>query len=90
MLFGDIYIHPQVIGTHPDAFREALPGSVVTLVAYRPPAPTGCDPSYPDVCIPPPPPDLNCDDVTYNNIRVVGNDPHGLDGYDNDGKGCET
>lgn len=49
-----------------------------------------CDPSYPDVCIPSPPPDLNCGDVPYNNIRVVGSDPHGFDGNDNDGLGCES
>jgi hypothetical protein len=27
-----------------------------------------CDPSYPEVCIAPPPPDLNCDDVPHTNI----------------------
>jgi len=83
---------PQPIGTHPSAFSEARPGSVVTLVAYRPlPSPeSACDPSYPDVCIPSPPPDLDCPQVSYTNIRVVGPDPHGFDGYDNDGVGCET
>lgn len=48
-----------------------------------------CDPSYPDVCIPPYPPDLDCDEIYYSNFRVVGNDPHGFDG-DNDGIGCES
>lgn len=48
-----------------------------------------CDPSYPEVCIAPPPPDLNCDDVPYNNIQVVGSDPHGFDG-EGDGIGCES
>jgi hypothetical protein len=47
-----------------------------------------CDPSYPTVCIPPPPPDLDCADVPYANFPVIGNDPHGFDG-DNDGIGCE-
>jgi micrococcal nuclease len=47
-----------------------------------------CDPSYPDVCIPPPPPDLDCADVPYKNFRVVGADPHRFDG-DHDGVGCE-
>jgi micrococcal nuclease len=46
-----------------------------------------CDPSYPDVCIAPPPPDLNCDDVPYKDIKVEGNDPHGFD-RDGDGIGC--
>ncbi len=49
---------------------------------------SGCDPSYPDVCIPPPPPDLDCPDITYRNFRVVGPDPHLFDG-NNDGEGCE-
>jgi PKD repeat protein len=48
-----------------------------------------CDPSYPDLCIPPPPPDLSCDDITARDFEVVGSDPHELDG-DNDGIGCES
>jgi micrococcal nuclease len=48
-----------------------------------------CDPSYPDVCIPPYPPDLNCGDISHKNFRVVGSDPHRFDG-DNDGIGCES
>ena len=49
---------------------------------------TGCDPSYPDVCIPPPPPDLDCRDVGFRRFRVTGADPHRMDGND-DGMGCE-
>jgi hypothetical protein len=48
-----------------------------------------CDPSYPDICIPPPPPNLNCDDVGILSFRVLPPDPHGFDGNDNDGIGCE-
>jgi hypothetical protein len=49
-----------------------------------------CSPSYPGVCIPPPPPDLNCDDEGIpENFEVSGSDPHGFDG-DNDGIGCES
>jgi micrococcal nuclease len=48
-----------------------------------------CDPSYPDHCIPPYPPDLDCGDVGVKNIIVVGEDPHGFDG-DGDGVGCES
>jgi hypothetical protein len=48
-----------------------------------------CDPSYPGVCIPPPPPDFNCgDDGVPENFAVSGSDPHGFDA-DNDGIGCE-
>jgi micrococcal nuclease len=48
-----------------------------------------CDPSYPDVCIPPPPPDLDCADVPHRRFRVVLPDPHRFDG-DGDGLGCEA
>jgi len=48
----------------------------------------GCDSSYVGVCIPPPPPDLNCEDIKERNFEVRGSDPHDLDG-DHDGKGCE-
>jgi micrococcal nuclease len=47
-----------------------------------------CDPSYPDVCIPPFPPDLSCADIPYTHIRVLPPDPHHLDG-NGDGEGCE-
>ena len=47
-----------------------------------------CDRSYPTVCIPSPPPDLDCADVRYRNFRVVGADPHRFDG-NRDGRGCE-
>jgi hypothetical protein len=48
-----------------------------------------CSPSYPGVCIPPPPPDLNCDDIGVSNFTVLSADPHGFDGNDNDGIGCD-
>jgi hypothetical protein len=52
-------------------------------------ASSNCDPSYPDVCIPSPPPDLNCDDIPYRRFRVLPPDPHGFD-RDKDGIGCES
>jgi len=45
--------------------------------------------SYPDFCIPPPPPSLNCDEVNETDFRVCPPDPHGFD-RDKDGEGCET
>ena len=50
-----------------------------------------CDPSYPDDCIAPPPPELNCGDdgVPAAEFRVLPPDPHGFDD-DNDGLGCES
>jgi hypothetical protein len=45
-----------------------------------------CDPSYPDFCIPPPPPDLDCDEVNGSDFTVLPPDPHGFDG-NSDGSG---
>jgi micrococcal nuclease len=50
-----------------------------------------CDPNYTGGCVPPYPPDLDCADIRALGIapvRVVGSDPHRLDG-DYDGLGCE-
>jgi endonuclease YncB( thermonuclease family) len=47
-----------------------------------------CDASYATVCIPSPPPDLDCRDIPYRNFPVRPPDPHHLDG-DGDGRGCE-
>lgn len=47
-----------------------------------------CDPSYPTVCIPSPPPDLNCGDISYKRFKVLQPDPHNFDG-NKDGVGCE-
>jgi len=48
-----------------------------------------CDPSYPDVCIPSPPPDLDCSDISFRGFQVIAPDPHNLD-PDQDGIGCEA
>ena len=47
-----------------------------------------CDPSYPDFCIPSPPPDLDCKDIPQKNFTVLQPDPHKFDG-NYDGVGCE-
>jgi micrococcal nuclease len=51
-----------------------------------------CDPNYAGACVPPYPPDVNCEDLRARGlalpVRVVGSDPHRLDG-DGDGLGCE-
>jgi micrococcal nuclease len=48
----------------------------------------GCDPAYPGVCIPSPPPDLDCGEILFKRFRVLPADPHRFDG-DHDGVGCE-
>jgi hypothetical protein len=85
---GQTGVAPNAIELHPVLGFRCLGGSP----APPPPAP-GCAASYPDVCIPPPPPDLDCSDISYRNFRVLWNvadpDPHRFDG-DHDGLGCET
>jgi Flp pilus assembly pilin Flp len=50
-----------------------------------------CDPNYGGACVPPYPPDLDCEDLTALGlplpVSVVDGDPHGLD-PDGDGLGC--
>ena len=38
-----------------------------------------CEDAYLDVCIPPSPPDLDCDDIEYRDFRVLPSDPHEFD-----------
>ena len=53
-----------------------------------------CDPAYPQdlagnkICIPSPPPDLDCKDISYRRFVVLKPDPHNFDS-DKDGIGCE-
>jgi micrococcal nuclease len=47
-----------------------------------------CDQSYPAVCIPPAPPDLDCGDVAFQQFTVLPPDQHNFDG-DHNGIGCE-
>jgi len=57
-----------------------------------PPASSNCHPSYPDFCIPPPPPDINCTSPIIagrKNFTVRQPDPHRFDA-DKDGIGCES
>lgn len=51
------------------------------------PADGACDVSYPGVCIPSPPPDLDCADIPHRRFAVLRPDPHRFDG-DRDGVGC--
>ena len=70
------------------------PDRAIATGTSGPPAKTvssRCDPNYAGGCVPPYPPDLDCADIRALGIapvRVVGDDPHRLDG-DGDGWGCE-
>lgn len=75
------------------------PGARMPLVPAPAASPAGppatslpggsCSAAYPTVCIPPPPPDLNCADITFRRFVVLPPDPHHFDG-DGDGIGCES
>jgi len=58
-------------------------------VVPEPPDRGDCDPSYPTVCIPPAPPDLDCGDIPDRDFVVLPPDPHRFDG-NNDGIGCSS
>jgi endonuclease YncB( thermonuclease family) len=53
-----------------------------------------CDPHYPSVCMPPPPPDYDCADLSFRGFQVLHTptpstpDPHSLDN-NFDGIGCQ-
>jgi hypothetical protein len=64
------------------------PRNTATIVPSSGGETGNCDPSYPGVCIPPRPPDLDCPQVPYTNFTVLPPDPHGFD-RDGDGIGCE-
>jgi uncharacterized protein YraI len=70
---------------------EPIPVSEMTVAEEPMPVAGDCDPSYPDLCIPPGSADLNCDYVFglgLSSITVYAPDPHGFDG-DGNGVGCE-
>ena len=71
------------------AIRATVPRSAATAARADTPSREGCSPSYPTVCIPPAPPDLDCKDITFRRFQVIPPDPHGFDAND-DGVGCET
>src|SRR5215207_10121904 len=75
-----------------DSTGRTVSDSILITVREREPPATEermCDPSYPGLCIPPPPPDLDCDNISARNFRVLPPDPHRFDD-DNDGIGCPT
>lgn len=87
------YTNFRVYQPDPHGFDADYGG--IGCKSYQPPPTTestqiqsDCDPSYPDFCIPPPPPDLDCGDIPQKRFTVLQPDPHRFDG-DKDGIGCE-
>jgi hypothetical protein len=77
---------PPAPGVTDEPVATAAPATASVAPAI---AVSNCDPSYPDVCIPPNPPDLDCGDIPHRRFRVLPPDPHKFDGSDGDGIGCE-
>lgn len=77
-------------------FRNNETAALTTVLEREPepgkPAQVTCDSHYPTICIPPPPPDLDCADIPYRNFYVPRGipdpDPHRLDNSE-DGIGCQ-
>lgn len=85
----NVYLPMIIKQEQPTATPTVAPTLTPTQAAT--PMPTSrpnCDPSYPTVCIPPPPPDLDCKQIPYRRFKVLPPDPHGFDG-NHDGIGCE-
>jgi Flp pilus assembly pilin Flp len=64
-------------------------GGTKASAPYRPPA-ASCDPNYGGGCVPPYPPDVDCNDLRalgIGEVTITGSDPHHLD-PDGDGVGC--
>lgn len=74
----------------PTSSPTPAPTSSLTPAPTSSPSPSSeCDSSYPTLCIPPPPPDLDCKDIPEKNFKVFQPDPHDFD-RDEDGIGCES
>ena len=89
-LHGQTGVAPNGIELHPAlGFALVSRGPVPPPPQSALPPATECDPAYPTVCIPSPPPDLDCKDITFRRFTVLPPDPHRFDG-DHDGVGCES
>ena len=70
--------------------QNDVAGGFAAVGSADQPLPVLCDPSYPGVCIPPPPPRLECNDIPFKNFQVLHttptSDPQHLDNnFDNVG-----
>lgn len=87
---GCLLVLLLIVAAMSGAGSSAAEGSAVFVPFVAGGRPAGeCDPSYPTICLPSPPPDLNCPQIPYNDFPVLPPDPHRLDA-DEDGIGCES
>lgn len=81
-------------GTEGGGGRAPAPAPAAPPPPAVPPPTTAaagaCDPAYPTLCLPPGAPDLDCPDINARRFPVLPPDPHGFDGNDDDGVGCES
>lgn len=75
--------------TSPTPVRTSSPPRTTSPAPARTTSRGNCDPSYPSVCIPPGPPDLDCGEISHRRFTVLAPDPHRFDA-DDDGIGCES
>ena len=66
--------------------KQAIP--TATPLPTHPSLSEDCDPSYPTICLHPPPPNLDCDDIEHREFKVTPPDKHYFD-PDGNGIGCE-
>jgi len=91
-LHGQTGVAPNGIELHPVIGFALLSGGRARSPPEPPVSPgtetaSGCDPACPTVCIPSPPSDFDCGDITFGRFTVLQPDPHPFDG-DQDGVGC--
>jgi micrococcal nuclease len=81
---GEYVLLQEVAQAHGEGLWVCESGTATSA-----PSDAACDPSYPTVCIPPPPPDLDCGEIQFWRFQVLPPDPHLFD-LDGDGVGCES
>jgi micrococcal nuclease len=88
---GTVYDPYSAVSTVAAAAAPTPPAAPVATPAAQAAGPASCDANYDGACVPPYDEvgDVDCADVG-SAVTVVGSDPHGLDGNDNDGLGCES
>jgi micrococcal nuclease len=72
----------------PLGLRFPFPGSAPASPGPTPQRVGGIDLNYAGACIPPPPPDLDCNQISARNFRAARTDDHHFD-VDRDGILCE-
>lgn len=66
--------------------KQAIP--TATPVPTHPSLSEDCDSSYPTICVHPPPPNLDCEDIEHREFKVIPPDKHYFD-PDGNGIGCQ-